>query len=60
MGYRNEHVDRAELILEQLEEQWHVGEPHQRILLAHTHALLAVAEALGANPSWKTTTEAQR
>jgi hypothetical protein len=40
------HAWRAEMILEQLEEQWHVGEPHQRIMLACTHALLAIADRL--------------
>lgn len=42
----SDHLTHAEMILEQLDEQWHVGEPHQLIMLAQTHALLAVAELL--------------
>lgn len=37
-------IRAAEHILAQLAQEWHVGEPHERILQAQTNALLAIAK----------------
>jgi hypothetical protein len=44
----SEHAAHAKLILEQVDDLWHVGDPHDRLLLAQTHALLALTEAVRA------------
>lgn len=41
-----EHITDAEFLLDELTEQWRVGDPESRIKLAQTHAQIAIARLL--------------